>query len=119
MDPSQEDDGQQGLEERERILFEVLAEQIAASIDPREARRRGEGGLEAIAHAAMSLLERLRPGEFRVRVATRAPHPDGRTTIEDLVVIRASQYGLAEDRCRTTVERFFARWFEDEGGSAR
>ena len=44
---------------------------------------------------------------------------DGRTTIEDLVVILASQYGLAEDRCRATVERFFARWFEDEGGSGR
>ena len=44
---------------------------------------------------------------------------DGRTTIEDLVVILASQYGLAEDRCRATVERFFARWFEDEGAAGR
>lgn len=44
---------------------------------------------------------------------------DGRTTIEDLVVILASQYGLAEDRCRATVERFFARWFEEEGASGR
>lgn len=44
---------------------------------------------------------------------------DGRTTIEDLVVILASQYGLAEDRCRATVERFFARWFEDGAGGAR
>ena len=44
---------------------------------------------------------------------------DGRTTIEDLVVILASQYGLAEDRCRATIERFFARWFEDGPSGGR
>ncbi len=43
---------------------------------------------------------------------------DGRASIEDLVVILSSRYGLAEDRARATIDRFFARWFEGEGGSS-
>lgn len=41
---------------------------------------------------------------------------DGRAGIEDLVVILSSRYGLAPDRCRATIERFFSRWFEGLGG---
>lgn len=42
---------------------------------------------------------------------------DGRTGIEDLVVILSSRYGLEPDRCRNTINRFFARFFEDADGS--
>ena len=44
---------------------------------------------------------------------------DGRASIEDLVVILSSRYGLAPDRCRNTILRFFVRWIEmGEGESA-
>ena len=39
---------------------------------------------------------------------------DGRASIEDLVVILSSRYGLDKDRCRAQIDRFFARWFEVE-----
>lgn len=37
---------------------------------------------------------------------------DGRASIEDIVTILSSRYGLAPDRCRNTVERFFAKWVD-------
>lgn len=40
---------------------------------------------------------------------------DGRAGIEDLVVILSSRYGLAPDRCRATIERFFVRLVEVDG----
>lgn len=41
---------------------------------------------------------------------------DGRASIEDLVVILSSRYGLAPDRCRNTILRFFVRWLESPRG---
>ncbi len=42
---------------------------------------------------------------------------DGRASIEDLVVILSSRYGLAPDRCRNTILRFFVRWLESGEGA--
>ena len=39
---------------------------------------------------------------------------DGRASIEDIVVILSSRYGLAPDRCRNTVNRFFGRLIEGD-----
>ncbi len=39
---------------------------------------------------------------------------DGRASIEDIVVILSNRYGLAPDRCRNTVNRFFGKLIEGE-----
>jgi len=85
MDPSQADDGQHGLECREETLREILAEQFAATIDPREGRRRGDSALRLISRDALPLFERLQPGEIRVRVGNPPVPRDRRTTIEILI----------------------------------
>lgn len=42
---------------------------------------------------------------------------DGRSSIEDLVVILSSRFGLAPAPCRATIERFFARQVEGGQGA--
>ena len=39
---------------------------------------------------------------------------DGRASIEDIVVILSNRYGLAPDRCRNTVNRFFGKLIEGD-----
>jgi hypothetical protein len=44
---------------------------------------------------------------------------DGRASIEDIVVMLSSRYGLERGRCRNTVNRFFSRLFEEEAPGGR
>jgi hypothetical protein len=39
---------------------------------------------------------------------------DGQASIEDIVATLSSRYGLAPDRCRNTVNRFFSRMIEED-----
>ncbi len=66
---------------------------------------------------ALELFETLR-GErtFDVEILKSI---DGRASIEDIVIILASRYGLEPDRCRNTINRFFSRLIEGDAGDAR
>lgn len=73
-------------EEQEAALHQLVSEEVASSIDPSEARRRGASGLRDIAEAALSLLDVLRLGEIRVRVSDLAAPLEDRTAIEVAIV---------------------------------
>lgn len=63
---------------------------------------------------ALPALEQLRAE--RVFDAEILKCVDGRASIEDVVATLCARYGLAPDRCRASVDRFFSRWVEGETG---
>jgi glutamate dehydrogenase len=73
------------LDGEKDALAELLGAALGASLEPREARRRGSAGLaEIAASAAPFVAARLLPGELRVRAHDPGGQRRGRTVVEAL-----------------------------------
>ncbi|MEE8557735.1 MAG: hypothetical protein V3T14_07600, partial [Myxococcota bacterium] len=73
---------ERGFTREQRELAVLLGREIGRSLDPRELRRRGPGGIAEITVQGMSLLSTLRDHEVRVRVENPQGHRSKRTVVE-------------------------------------
>jgi len=86
-------------------LLGYLLEVLAAGLDPRELRKRGDVAQRELALHALPLFKSLQPGEIKVRVSNPDGHRAGRTVLE---LVMADQPFLV-DTFQMTIRRLGLR----------